>query len=739
MSDQPRLHLRRESESDERAIRFLKELVAATPTQRNWGGILISLIVIGLISSLIVTCVILLTPPDQGPRIRGHLITLDDVVKSIYHVRPFDGEWINGDELAFRDDDGGVSVFDARTQTTRTLVTNRTLRQTSAEQFQVSPDLKYVLLASKRSDHTDHRYESRYWIWPVDTGYTAALRARADSADSYPVTRDGRPGLVYHGVTDPLYREHVLGSSRAVWPSPAGTGLLYFTLNATAVPDLQYTLYGTGRSPAYPTVRSVKYSRAGGVNPELTVTVVNITEPRRMEYRTVQPPAVLAQQELYAAGVSWLGEHQLTITWYNRRQNASHVTVCSAPDWSCRTVYQSQTAVGWLPGRPNLRTVARAAPPAQRHLISVSAGAAGSGDVCGVDTNNRSVVQLTREKTGVIKILACSHDFIYYTAPVADQPGQRHLHRVAVPGSAAPAGAHCMTCSQVLGRQHPHAQLCLYHDAIFNVDGRHYALHCLGPMVPHVTVSAADAPQMTLLRNNSRLRAAAANTSLPRVEALRVPLTVPPQHRPNDVVAYPLLVRLEARAARGRRWAVDWGAYLASRRQMVADLRRVISNLTATLDYLTPRQVVLVGRGFGAHLALRLLAGPEKPANCAVAIAPVTSWESYASAFSERHLGLPVDNERGYSRADMSQWAPGLSGKRLLLVHGTADVTVSVQQTFLLARWLEKAGMLFRQVLYPDQPHDLGGVLGHLYKTLDRYMTECLLPDGPRQLAAAVQ
>ena len=221
-----------------------------------------------------------------------------------------------------------------------------------------------------------------------------------------------------------------------------------------------------------------------------------------------------------------------------------------------------------------------------------------------------------------------------------------------------------MTCGQVVGPHPPHAHLCLFHDALFSADARHYALLCDGPAVPHVTVSSAGASQMSLLRNNSAFRAAAEAAALPRVRALRLKLRsgaeaharllIPPQYRDGAQESYPLLLRVafdpsQPPGAEGVAWTVDWGTYLASHRQTVvadltlplsatdewsasrdaADLRAVTEDLTSQLTFVNPKRVAVTGHGYGGQLALRLLAEKEPAVTCAVAVAPVTSWLSY--------------------------------------------------------------------------------------------------------------
>ncbi|KAA0199519.1 hypothetical protein HAZT_HAZT005037 [Hyalella azteca] len=52
------------------------ELGADEPEQRNWKGIIIAVLVICSVIGMIITSVMLLTPPDTGPRIKGNRTTL---------------------------------------------------------------------------------------------------------------------------------------------------------------------------------------------------------------------------------------------------------------------------------------------------------------------------------------------------------------------------------------------------------------------------------------------------------------------------------------------------------------------------------------------------------------------------------------------------------------------------------------------------------------------------------------
>jgi len=76
---------------------LLQELVASTPNQRNWRGILIALLVIVAVLGLIVFSIVLLSPPEEGPRVKGRKFTLDDVLGPHFRARRFNGTWVSGE------------------------------------------------------------------------------------------------------------------------------------------------------------------------------------------------------------------------------------------------------------------------------------------------------------------------------------------------------------------------------------------------------------------------------------------------------------------------------------------------------------------------------------------------------------------------------------------------------------------------------------------------------------------
>ena len=80
-----------------KAMFVLQELVASTPNQRNWRGILIALLVIVAVLGLIVFSIVLLSPPEEGPRVKGRKFTLEDVLGPHYRTRRFNGTWVSGE------------------------------------------------------------------------------------------------------------------------------------------------------------------------------------------------------------------------------------------------------------------------------------------------------------------------------------------------------------------------------------------------------------------------------------------------------------------------------------------------------------------------------------------------------------------------------------------------------------------------------------------------------------------
>jgi dipeptidyl-peptidase-4 len=99
-----------------------------------------------------------------------------------------------------------------------------------------------------------------------------------------------------------------------------------------------------------------------------------------------------------------------------------------------------------------------------------------------------------------------------------------------------------------------------------------------------------------------------------------------------------------------------------------------------------------------------------------VAVAPVTDWRNYDSTYTERYMGEPGQNGDQYRDFSVITKADKLKG-RLLLVHGTGDDNVHMENTIQFIQKLIDAQLPYDLQLYPRKTHSISGADArtHLY------------------------
>lgn len=110
-----------------------------------------------------------------------------------------------------------------------------------------------------------------------------------------------------------------------------------------------------------------------------------------------------------------------------------------------------------------------------------------------------------------------------------------------------------------------------------------------------------------------------------------------------------------------------------------------------------------------------------------VAVAPVTNWRYYDNIYTERFMRTPQENPEGYDQNSPLFFADKLQGK-LLLMHGTADDNVHVQNTMELSEKLVQANKEFDMMLYTNRNHSIygGNTRIHLHSKIERFFKENL-------------
>jgi len=107
----------------------------------------------------------------------------------------------------------------------------------------------------------------------------------------------------------------------------------------------------------------------------------------------------------------------------------------------------------------------------------------------------------------------------------------------------------------------------------------------------------------------------------------------------------------------------------------------------------------------------------------AIAVAPVTSWRFYDTIYTERFLRTPQENPGGYDNESPFNYPELLKGK-FLLVHGSADDNVHVQNSMRMIEALVQANKPFDWAIYPDRNHGIygGNTRLHLYSKMTQFI-----------------
>lgn len=580
----------------------------------------------------------------------------------------------------------------------------------------MSPNGKYVVYA---------KADNNLYIYKVDFKTEVAI------------TTTDNPEI-FNGISDWLYEEE-FGTTGLFAFSPDSKQLAFVRLDETEVPTFQWQTYledenGKVKSPKglYPTLHSLRYPKAGEQNASATICVYDI------HYKTIRTMQLPEHMDGYLPRIRWTQlskptkkdeqpSSDLVILHLNRDQNKMDVLKGNPKSTICHPFYNEESKKYFV----NYELFDQWQWLSDNRVIVVSEQ---GGYTQAYLYSSQGIEQrlLTPEERDVTKIYGYDEatQTLYYQA--APTPMSRHAYALNVRKN--------ITTQLTQGDG--------THDLHFSADMRRY-IHCYhSANMPHkyTLCDVKGENDKVLQENDSILQAWKAlgvnekeffTITTERGDVLNAWRILPKNF--DETKKYPvvmlqysgptsqrvlnnwrkrfgyaladagyLVVNVDGRGtgARGREWRNATYMQLGVKE---AEDQMSVAQYLQTLPYVDGERIAICGWSYGGYQTLMCLSKQSDKSplfKCGIAIAPVTSWRLYDSAYTERFMRRPQVNDFGYEGTDLMKMASELTGN-LLLVHGLADDNVHAQNTLLYTDALVKAGKQFEMQLYVDDNHSI--------------------------------
>jgi dipeptidyl-peptidase-4 len=146
------------------------------------------------------------------------------------------------------------------------------------------------------------------------------------------------------------------------------------------------------------------------------------------------------------------------------------------------------------------------------------------------------------------------------------------------------------------------------------------------------------------------------------------------------------------------------------------------------LPFVDKNNIAIWGWSYGGFMAALCMEKGADVFKAGISVAPVTNWRFYDSVYTERYMRTPQENPDGYDDNSPLSHADRIKGN-FLLIQGSADDNVHLQNTMEFSERMVQAGVQFDMAVYTNRNHGIrgGNTTLHLYTKMTNFLKEKLM------------
>jgi dipeptidyl-peptidase-4 len=518
--------------------------------------------------------------------------------------------------------------------------------------------------------------------------------------------------------------------------SPDCKKLVYLEVDEREVAEVPVLGHRKGK----PSLQLQKYPETGKANPKVSLHVVDLATKRSSKIP-------LPEGERYLGRLQFLDAQSFVLSALSRSQRKRQILrVDLNPKIEVRTIHSREVTAGWLP----LADLAVSSDAKQIFTVDEQGG---HDHLFALDPNGKAVpAQLTRGDFDVTELLGTSSiDAKVYITSTEGEPIGRPVFEVdGRTGVSKRLSKGTGTNVAVFSKSG--ANLALVHSSRTQPPSAELRV---GERVLPIEIPVDPAIAELALRTFEPF--VVDRPGLPILHGtLLAPRTIEPGKKyPLVVMVYGgpgvqtvmdrwsprlhwqhladrgfFVMQVDNRGSSGRGPAFEQAIDRKLGEVELADQFAALEQVLGTHP-IDPQRVAIYGHSYGGFLAAHALLREGSPFTIGIAGSPVTDWRLYDTAYTERYMGTPQENEAGYQRATLAANVDKLRGK-LLIVHALMDENVHFQNTADLVDALVKAQKPFEMFVYPGERHGYRSTDARRYafELVTRKLAETLGPSA---------